>query len=629
MFEKMSLKFKLVLAFVTISIFSIVVGGFSYFYLQRVVNGYENVIKANIGNQMAMADMKSSLDIIRAEQLKIIGLYKFKPMEMAKSIDNINSEITDYEKAEKAYLDIPFMPGEEDIYKPVKANYDLLKARVLEFEKKFDNDGVDEKLVMYYLEATPKLVKDTNDALSKLMDFHAKLAEEGKAKAAAAAKTANLIIGIVILASILCSIGLGFLIASVLSKSLGNVINELNSSTPQLTESASSMSTLSQELSSCATEQAAAVQETAASLEEISTMIKRNSENAVNAKTSSQTSLTSVRDGQNAVNNMLKAMNDINSNNESFNSFIEKNNQELTEMVQVINNISDKTKVINDIVFQTKLLSFNASVEAARAGEQGKGFAVVAEEVGNLAVMSGTAANEIKTLIDESIQKVNRIVDTTKVEVEKLIGEGKEKVRMGINRAEECNRTLNTINENVGKVETLVAEVADASAEQSKGIEEVNRAMGQIDEVTTQNTLASQKVSTNAGQTLHLSEAIKQTSISLQYLLIGKKAGATFNASVSPVKPVKKAEPKFEAKSTPVKHETKVTEAKPELKREEPKAVVHTPEKKADKPIKAEFKAEPAQAKPAAAQVVAADNKKDTPNLDALPSHDDSRFDDV
>ena len=66
-----------------------------------------------------------------------------------------------------------------------------------------------------------------------------------------------------------------------------------------------------------------------------------------------------------------------------------------------------------------------------------------------------------------------------------------------------------------------------------------------------------------------------------------------------------------------------------ELKREEPKAVVHTPEKKADKPIKAEFKAEPVQAKPAAAPVVAADNKKDSPNLDALPSHDDSRFDDV
>jgi methyl-accepting chemotaxis protein len=87
-----------------------------------------------------------------------------------------------------------------------------------------------------------------------------------------------------------------------------------------------------------------------------------------------------------------------------------KSNDEISSIVKVIAEIGDKTKVINDIVFQTKLLSFNASVEAARAGEQGKGFAVVAEEVGNLATMSGKAAEEISSMLGDSMGKVELIV---------------------------------------------------------------------------------------------------------------------------------------------------------------------------------------------------------------------------
>lgn len=307
-----------------------------------------------------------------------------------------------------------------------------------------------------------------------------------------------------------------------LTKQLVEMTDELNETTPLLIDSSNSMSSLSAQLSSCATEQAAAVQETAASLEEVSAMIGRNSDNADSAKKSSAESLESVKNGQQALVEMMSAMDEINKNNESFNFFMTKNNEELNEMVQVITGIADKTKVINDIVFQTKLLSFNASVEAARAGEQGKGFAVVAEEIGNLAHMSGNAANEIKVQLDESIVKVNKIVTTTKSQMDLLINDGKEKIKLGVTKAKLCDDVLNEINGASSTAESLVSEVAYASKEQAQGIGEVNKAMGQIDQVTNQNAIASQSVSTNAAQVMVLSGSIKNTADKLLILVNGQ-----------------------------------------------------------------------------------------------------------
>ena len=310
---------------------------------------------------------------------------------------------------------------------------------------------------------------------------------------------------------------------NTLNEQLSTVIAELNKSTPELADSATTMSSLSAELSSCATEQASAIQETASSLEEIFGMITRNAENSNIAKKSSEQSLIYVDNGQSSVNNMLRAMESINKNNEAFNDFIVMNNRDLEEIVKVIADISDKTKVINDIVFQTKLLSFNASVEAARAGEQGKGFAVVAEEVGNLATMSGNAANEIKGLLEGSITKVNQIVVSTKEQVSRLTKEGQEGIKSGIERAQECTSALSEINSAVARVGDLVSEVAVASSEQSKGVEEINKAMGQIDQVTQQNTAASESVSTSAEQVMQLSGSIKSSSERLRDLVFGMR----------------------------------------------------------------------------------------------------------
>src|SRR5262249_25320683 len=145
----------------------------------------------------------------------------------------------------------------------------------------------------------------------------------------------------------------------------------------------------SESLSSSTTEQAAALQETATSVDELSATISKNSENAQDSSETSRKSQGVASRGQDKMKEMAQAIVEIQGSTTEMAKQVEASNQEIGEITKVIHEIGNRTQVINDIVFQTKLLSFNASVEAARAGEHGKGFAVVAEEVGNLATMSG------------------------------------------------------------------------------------------------------------------------------------------------------------------------------------------------------------------------------------------------
>ena len=176
-------------------------------------------------------------------------------------------------------------------------------------------------------------------------------------------------------------------------------------------------------VSSATTEQAAAIQETVSTLNEITAMANKSSDYVKTSVDKSTNSHTVATEGKKAVENMIEAMEAINQSNNDISDEVNKSNEQTAGIVKVINEISDKTKVINDIVFQTKLLSFNASVEAARAGEHGRGFAVVAEEVGNLAEMSGRAAKEISEILQASISNVEAVVKETGESVDRLIGQ--------------------------------------------------------------------------------------------------------------------------------------------------------------------------------------------------------------
>ena len=275
----------------------------------------------------------------------------------------------------------------------------------------------------------------------------------------------------------------------------------------------------SNELTQASTQQASALQETVAAIDEINAMVNKNAETAKLSADVSNVSESSAVAGQATVQKMLKAINNISDSNAAIMNEINHSNQEISEIVKVIAEIATKTKVINDIVFQTKLLSFNASVEAARAGEHGKGFAVVAEEVGNLAQMSGNAAKEISSMLDSSIQKVERIVEQSKSKVTALMIDGKEKVDAGIRTAQDCGRVLDEIHANVTRVNQMVIDIATASKEQAMGVHEVTKAMNQLDQATQQNLGTAQESSTSAEDLNGRSEGLKNVSFELLNLI--------------------------------------------------------------------------------------------------------------
>lgn len=305
-----------------------------------------------------------------------------------------------------------------------------------------------------------------------------------------------LIIGTFLAAIIVGSLALWF--ARNLANSLIHLAEGMRSGAATVAHTSQQIADVSSRLSEASTEQAASLQETVASIDEISAMVQRNADSATNSSKASDASTQAAQRGKEKVEQMLSSINDISKGNEEIMSSIQKSNQEISEIVHLIQTIADKTKVINDIVFQTKLLSFNASVEAARAGEHGKGFAVVAEEVGNLASMSGKAATEISDMLDKSVHRVTQIVEGTRGMMDTLVRSSKDKVDFGTRTARECAGSLDEIMRNVSSVSDMVREISTASREQSTGVREITKAMSELDQVTQANTASSNDASHTA-----------------------------------------------------------------------------------------------------------------------------------
>ena len=321
---------------------------------------------------------------------------------------------------------------------------------------------------------------------------------------------------VVLIAAILCFV-ICIRIANQLVKILSTLSGELNNSSYQVSSAVEQIAASSEQLSQATIEQVSSLEETSSSIQEMSSMVTKTSENAAQASKVSAEGQQNALKGQEVVKNMIAAITDITESNKNIMIQIDQSNREISEIVKVIAEIGNKTKVINDIVFQTKLLSFNASVEAARAGEQGKGFAVVAEEVGNLAAMSGKAASEITEMLDVSIHKVEGIVNDTKTKVERLVNEGKLKVDIGTKIARQCGDVLEEIVASISSISEMAKEIAVSSHEQSQGVSEITRAMNQINVATQQN---SSSATQSASAAEELSAQVNVLKNAVQSLMV-------------------------------------------------------------------------------------------------------------
>lgn len=283
------------------------------------------------------------------------------------------------------------------------------------------------------------------------------------------------------LVGVVAALVVGGILAWVITRTTAAVLKRVSASlgegSAQISVAAGQVSSASQALAQSAGEHAAAIEQSSSSLEEMSSMTKRNADNAHKANELAKEARTAADKGVKDMDTMSAAMEAIKTSS---------------------NDIAKIIKTIDEIAFQTNILALNAAVEAARAGEAGMGFAVVADEVRNLAQRSAQAAKETAAKIEGAIANTAQGVDIN-LKVAQVLNEIAAKTR---------------------QVDDLVTEVAGASAEQTRGITQINVAIGQMDKVT-QSNAASAEESAGAAEELNSQVTVLKESVRELLQLVG------------------------------------------------------------------------------------------------------------
>ncbi|XBS68389.1 methyl-accepting chemotaxis protein [Acerihabitans sp. KWT182] len=296
-----------------------------------------------------------------------------------------------------------------------------------------------------------------------------------------------------------------------MQSSLAGTVQSVRQSATTIYRGATDIVAGNNDLSARTEQQASALEQTAASMEQLTATVKQNAENARQAKQLALNASETAQKGGKVVDNVVKTMHEIAGSSQK---------------------IADITGVIDGIAFQTNILALNAAVEAARAGEQGRGFAVVAGEVRSLAQRSAQAAKEIKGLIDDSVNRVE----------------------VGSTLVESAGETMAEIVNSVTRVTDIMGEIASASDEQSRGIDQVGEAVSDMDRATQQNAALVQQ-SAAAAAVLETQAGLLNQAVSVFSLADGAPAPAIEQREASAAAPVRIAE------KTPVKTPAKSLEA--------------------------------------------------------------------
>jgi hemerythrin len=256
--------------------------------------------------------------------------------------------------------------------------------------------------------------------------------------------------------------------------------------------------TSGREITAAAEEQKNTLDSTVTASHEIRAMVERNLQNTTSLERDAVHLGQLSTDGEKAVSKVVDSSDRIQSTVQHVEDSLKKNLDEMRKAGSIIAEIAKKSELINNIVFQTRLLSFNASVEAARAGEAGKGFAVVAEEVGKLARMSGDVADEIATIVDKSVQTVHEIIKVTGESMEGLIKEVTVRTKEGYDNAKLCQDNFQQIQTSIDQTSRMIQQIASASEEQAAGVADLNKAILNFQEVADRNQLIASQSEANA-----------------------------------------------------------------------------------------------------------------------------------
>ncbi len=455
MHSQMTLGKKLMLGFGSIIAVALILGATSLNAIGKLANSFDTTVTKSV-RKLVLADLinVASSDLLAAQRGVIVYGYAKNPAGIENAKQLFSSASTRYEKAIQEIR--PLIENEEakrvtGELESGLSTWQSVTAEVIRLAEAGDADGA------------MKVAAEKGLPVHAAVDRNStRLAEIQTAVLAAddeSARELNSRSRWTALGLLGLCLGIGSVVLFAVrqaTQTLQTAASELGESAGQVASAAGQVSSSSQALAQGASEQAASIEETSASAEEITSMTRKNADNSRQAAEFMTEASRIVEEANRTLEQMVGSMHEINSSSDRIGKII---------------------KTIDEIAFQTNILALNAAVEAARAGEAGMGFAVVADEVRNLAQRSAQAAKDTAGLIEESIAKSNE----------------------GSTKLDEVAAAIRGITESALKVRTLVDEVKLGSDEQARGIEQISKAITQMEQVT-QKTAANAEEAASAGE---------------------------------------------------------------------------------------------------------------------------------
>ncbi|HEX7654718.1 MAG TPA: methyl-accepting chemotaxis protein, partial [Verrucomicrobiae bacterium] len=400
----------------------------------------------------------------------------------------ITQDLEDYAK-----LAGPESQGILTKIKGVREDYRKIRSDILKASRAATNNDQTAAVFAKTKAEMDPIAASYADLLNQCLEVEKKQSLAASTEALEAVRKSIASLAIALVASLILSTVLGYLINHSTSKILVSTSGVISASSDQVAVAAAHVSNTSQSLAEGSSTQAASVEESSASLEELSSMTRRNAENAHKANELAKHTRQVAERGATDMQSMSQAMASIKTSSDDISKII---------------------KTIDEIAFQTNILALNAAVEAARAGEAGMGFAVVADEVRNLAQRSAQAAKETASKIDGAINNTAQ----------------------GVAICEKVATVLTDIVTQIRQVDDLVAEVAGASKEQTQGISQINSAVSEMDKVI-QSNAADAEESAASAEELNAQAEMMRRAVNDLMRLVGEQATKARQPAVKPATP--------------------------------------------------------------------------------------------
>lgn len=499
-----------------LSFFVIVGSGVAFITLTLWKNSLSRVYEKNVVPLQKLSIIFASSDDIRYRLAAVLSDRLPTAGSKKKAISAFEDLETNWHEFESVQDDIL---KDNDDYLKAKEGFLITKNLIGELISAYDADDK-AKLGVILDEKWPTVITEFTNPLNKVHELQANKIKQTYDDSEMLSK--KIMYGLIVLLALALFISLYatrfiFSFRSRIEK-IVNVLSDLGSS---VLDASQELNNSADDLSNMSSRNRQAIHETSSAIAEINSMVQMTASNANRSQELASTAVESIHAGEKAINNLSTSMENINNITNSIVVQFEDINRQLESFVKIFDEVADKTKVINDIVFQTRLLSFNAAVEAARAGEYGKGFAVVAEEIGALAQLSGTSAQEISSIITNGQMQVKKIADQVKDHSIGVSRSATESASEGTRSTGHISTAFGLITNNVEQIRNMMNELNQSTGEQTKGINEVNMAMQEINLASENSSKSVEATHVESAKLKDEAEKLFQIMADLEILLKG------------------------------------------------------------------------------------------------------------